>query len=258
MSSEPNGEQVNILWVGGPAAAGKTTVSRLLARKHGLFWYSLDAHAFDHEERAAAAGLHVMGSGPGNFDRRPMIIADIRSLALNAAVLVEGAGITPAIAGVAGNAVWLMPSKAEQLARLERRHPTGVHEGYIMGWELVRGQLARTNATVIGVDGQTVDQTVLAVEQQFGTFLADLPAARSIDERQALIRLSNLQIATQMIQGPRSGRAKTNGHLAVHVFDCECAQDGCQEFVELAIEDIPAAVTQAPPSIAVPKHSSGT
>ncbi|MGW7679917.1 hypothetical protein ACWGID_04205 [Kribbella sp. NPDC054772] len=258
MSSEPNGELVNILWVGGPAAAGKTTVSRLLARKHGLFWYSLDAYAFDHEQRAAAAGLHVMGTGPGNFDRRPMIIEDIRSLALNTAVLVEGAGVTPAMAGVAGNAVWLMPSKAEQSARLERRHPTGVHEGYIMGWDLVRSQLAPTRATVLVVDGQTVDQTIRAVEQHFRTFLTDLPAARSIDERQALTRLSNLRIATQAIQRPRSGRAKTTGHLAVHVFDCECAQNGCQEFVEVAVGDIPAAVTQAPPSITAPEHSSGT
>ncbi|RZT27647.1 hypothetical protein EV649_1418 [Kribbella sp. VKM Ac-2569] len=160
-----------IFWVGGPAGAGKTTVSRLLARKYGFVWYSVDAHALDHEERAAAAGLHVLGSGPGDFDRRPMIIEDIRSLPVATSVVVEGAFVTPAMAGVAENAVWLMPSKDEQLARLEGRNPGGEHGGLVWGWELVRSQLEGTDARVIVVDGQTVEQSLKAVEQSFGALL---------------------------------------------------------------------------------------
>ncbi|TCC01568.1 AAA family ATPase [Kribbella soli] len=158
-----------IFWVGGPAGAGKTTVSQLLARKYGFHWYSVDAHAFDHEERAAAAGLHVLGTGPGDFDRRPMIIEDIQALPVS--VVVEGAFVTPAMAGVAENAVWLMPSKDEQLARLEGRNPGGDHNGLVWGWELVRSQLEGTGAHVIVVDGQTVEQTLKAVEQSFGALL---------------------------------------------------------------------------------------
>ncbi len=158
-----------ILWVGGPAGAGKTTVSQLLARKYGFHWYSVDAHAFDHEERAAAAGLHVLGTGPGDFDRRPMIMEDV--LPLETSVVVEGAFVTPAMAGVAENAVWLMPSKDEQLVRLEGRNPGGDHKGLVWGWELVRGQLEGTGAHVIVVDGQTVEQTLNAVEQRFGPLL---------------------------------------------------------------------------------------
>jgi hypothetical protein len=158
---------VRILWVGGPAAAGKSTVSRLLTDKHGFLWYSVDAHARDHEERAAAAGLHVMGTGPGDFDRRPMIIEDIESLSVDTAV-VEGAFVTPTMAGVAENSVWLMPSRDEQLTRLQRRHPDGKLDGFIWGWELVRSQLEGTSARVIVVDGQTVEQTLQAVEQSFG------------------------------------------------------------------------------------------
>ena len=158
-----------ILWVGGPAGAGKTTVSRLLAEKYGFHWYSVDAHAFDHEERAAAAGLHVMGSGPGDFDRRPMIIEDIVSV--ETSVVVDGAFVTPAMAGVGENAVWLMPSKDEQLVRLEGRNPGGEHGGLVWGWELVRSQLEGTDARIIVVDGQTVEQTLKAVEQSFGALL---------------------------------------------------------------------------------------
>jgi hypothetical protein len=161
-----------ILWIGGPAASGKTTVSRLLARKYGLVWYSVDSHAFEHEERAAAAGLHVMGTGPGDFDRRPMIMDDIRALPAGTSVVIEGAQITPTMAGVGGNAVWLMPSREEQLARLQRRHPEGGIDGYVWGWGLVRSQLEGTGAGVIVVDGQTVEQTLQAVEEQFSAELA--------------------------------------------------------------------------------------
>jgi cytidylate kinase len=160
-----------IFWLGGPAGAGKTTVGRLLARKYGFVWYSVDAHNFDHEERAAAAGLHVLGSGPGDFDRRPMIIEDVEALPGETSVVVEGAFVTPAMAGVAENAVWLMPSKDEQLARLEGRNPGGDHGGLVWGWELVRSQLEGTDARVIVVDGQTVEQTLKAVEQSFGALL---------------------------------------------------------------------------------------
>ncbi|WP_327632903.1 hypothetical protein [Kribbella sp. NBC_00482] len=141
----------------------------MLARKYGFQWYSVDAHAFDHEERAAAAGLHVLGTGPGDFDRRPMIMEDV--LPLETSVVVDGAFVTPAMAGVGENAVWLMPSKDEQLVRLEGRNPGGDHRGLVWGWELVRGQLEGTDAHVIVVDGQTVEQTLNAVEQRFGPLL---------------------------------------------------------------------------------------
>ncbi|MEV5961850.1 hypothetical protein AB0L70_08800 [Kribbella sp. NPDC051952] len=160
---------MSIFWVGGPAAAGKTTVSRLFARKYGFLWYSVDAHAFDHEKRAAAAGLHVLGTGPGDFDRRPMIMEDIQSV--RTSVVVEGAFVTPQMAGVAENAVWLMPSKEEQRARLQHRNPDTNHEGYIWGWDLIRSQLKDTNATIIPVDGQSIDQTLKAVEHAFSAIL---------------------------------------------------------------------------------------
>lgn len=248
MSKEP--EHASILWVGGPAAAGKTTVSRLLARKHGFLWYSVDAYAFAHEKRAAEAGLHVMGTGPGDFDRRPMIMEDIQSLSLGAAVVVEGAQVTPKMAGVAENAVWLMPSKEEQLARLQRRHPDGVHKDYVWGWELVRSQLEGTAANVVVVDGQTVEQTITAIEQSFSAILGSSLAARTTDERQSLIRISNRQLAKQATE--RLVRR------AVRLYDCECAQPNCNELVELTVEELPTMLAQGPPSIVSPEHSNPT
>lgn len=240
-------EEAAIFWVGGPAAAGKTTVSRLLARKHGFLWYSVDAHAFDHENRAAAAGLHVLGNGPGDFDRKPLILEDLHALPVQTSVVVEGAFVTPTMTGAANNAVWLMPSKEEQLARLERRRPGGDHEGQIWGWNLVRSQLEGTNATIITVDGQTVDQTLIAVEQVFSAVLNSSPAAQTTEARQSLIRLSNHQVANQAIR-----------HNAPYAFDCECAQPNCNDLVDLTIEEIPTALAQTPPSIVSPEHSQLT
>ena len=261
MSKESDHEHAGIFWVGGPAAAGKTTVSRLLARKHGFLWYSVDAYAFAHEKRAVAAGLHVMGTGPGDFDRRPMIMEDIQSLSVDTSVVVEGAFVTPEMAGISENAVWLMPSREEQLARLEHRRPGGDHRGQIWGWGLVRSQLEGTGASVVVVDGQTIEQTLKAVEQRFSAILGSCPAARTTAERQSLIRISNRQLAeqaTERLRLERSERNKGNGHHAVREFDCECAQSNCHEFVERAVDEMPDLLAQAPPSIVSPEHSNLT
>lgn len=170
MNEESDVDDAEIIWIGGPAAAGKTTVSRLLAEKYGFHCYSVDAHAFDHEKRAAAAGIHTLGTGPGDFDRRPMIIEDIQALPERTTV-VEGAFVTPTMAGVGRNSVWLMLSGEEQLARLEHRNPGGDHGGCVWGWELVRSQLEGTDACVIVVDGQTVEETLMAVEERFCAIL---------------------------------------------------------------------------------------
>jgi len=257
MSKKSAYGDAGVFWVGGPAAAGKTTVSRLLARKYGFLWYSVDAYAFAHEKRAAAAGLHVLGTGPGDFDRKPMIMEDLRSLPVDTSVVVEGAFVTPSMAGVAGNAVWLMPSREEQLARLERRHPGGVHKDYVWGWELVRSQLEGTGAGVVVVDGQTVEQTLMDVEQRFGAILGSCPAARTTDERQSLIRISNRQLAEQATERLRLGHNKENGPHTVRL-DCECGQAHCHQVVERAVEEMPPLLAQVPPSIVSLDHSTLT
>lgn len=39
----------------GPSGAGKSTVARLLARRHGLRWYSGDTRTWDHRDRTLRA-----------------------------------------------------------------------------------------------------------------------------------------------------------------------------------------------------------
>ncbi|MGW7680549.1 hypothetical protein ACWGID_07395 [Kribbella sp. NPDC054772] len=172
-----------------------------------------------------------------------MIIEDIQSLPVQTSVIVEGAFVTPALAGVAGNAVWLMPSQEEQVARVEHRNPGVDHSGLIWGWNLICGQLEGTEANVVVVDGQTVEQTIAAVEQAFGASLDSGPAARTTDERRSLLRISNRYLA-------ENTRRRTT-----HAFDCECAQPGCTAVIELDPDDVPPLLAQAPPSIITPEHA---
>lgn len=49
------------LGIGGPAAAGKTAISRLLAGRHSLRWYSTDAGIAAYKEQAPKGGPHRTG-----------------------------------------------------------------------------------------------------------------------------------------------------------------------------------------------------
>lgn len=247
------GELSNVLWIGGPAASGKTTVSRLLARRHGLRWYSVDAHTWQYWDRAAAAGLALPSSGPGDFDRGPMIREDLLSLPWPL-VVVEGTLVTPDLARPPGHALWLMPSQEEQRARLEKRHPEGVHAGYLQGWQLIRTQVEGANATTIVVDNQSVSQTLAAVENLFAELIAAGPTARSERERRCLLRYANEVAVTHSLTAFARQPAPPDLSKVVRTFDCECAAPTCNALVDLPVSDAAAALTDPPPAIFAPRH----
>jgi hypothetical protein len=248
------GDLSHVLWIGGPAAAGKTTVSRLLARRHGLRRYSVDDHTWQYRDRAAAAGVALPSSGPGEFDRGPIVRDDLLSLPWPL-VVVEGALVTPDLATPTGNALWLMPSQDEQRARLARRHPEGVHHGYLWGWPLIRGQLdAAPDAVTIVVDNQTVGQTIAAVESRFAERIAAGPTARGVPERQQLIRYANEIAVAHCLTAASRAHVPPRGHKVVRTFDCECAEDTCDALVDLPVSEASAAVADPPPAILAPGH----
>ncbi|MET9019572.1 hypothetical protein ABZV93_06290 [Actinopolymorpha sp. NPDC004070] len=243
------GDLTHVLWIGGPAAAGKTTVSRLLARRHGLRWYSVDAHMMEYRDRAAAAGVALPGEGPGDFDRGPMIFEDLRSLP-GPLVVVEGALVTPGLAASTGNAVWLMPSQEEQRTRLEKHHPEGVHHGYLWGWQLVRDQLdAAANAATIVVDNQSVSQTVAAVESHFARQLAAGPTAQDVQERWQLLRYANEVAVSNSFKAFARASVPPDASTVVRTYDCECGDPACDALGELPVSDAAAALTSPPPSL---------
>ncbi|GAA2757618.1 hypothetical protein [Actinopolymorpha rutila] len=248
------GDLTQVLWIGGPAAAGKTTVSRLLARRHGLRWYSVDAHTWQYWDRASAAGVALPKSGPGDFDRGPMICEDLRSLPWPL-VVVEGALVTPDLTTPTGSAVWLMPSKEEQRARLEKRNPDEVHDGYLWGRQLIRSQLdAAPDAATLVVDNQTVSQTLAAVENHFAKVIAAGPTARGARERQQLLRYANEVAVTHCLKAFERASVPRDADQVIRSFDCECAEPTCDALVDLTVSDAAAALSSRSPALLAPGH----
>lgn len=245
--------------IGGPAASGKTTIARLLARKHGLRWYSIDAHSWGHRARAIDQGLHKADDpAPGSFDRVPMIKADLDQLAAEyptAGTVVEGALVIPDFAPIPIS-VWLMPSAAEQHRRLMHRSGAKtIPDGLVEGLRLIADQLAAAPATIIKVDGQTVTDTLVAVETALASALDDLACARTTSDRQRVIRYGNRSLTDQLQVSIDNGWIDAESQATVRTFDCECGLPDCTAAVQLRPPDAIMLIKHPPGAIHADTHS---
>jgi 2-phosphoglycerate kinase len=140
----------DVYWIGGGSGAGKSTIARRLAAKHGLRVYATDdvmrdhaarttpedsplLHAFmamDHDERWATRPPGTMldtfhwfrGEGFG------LIVEDLRRLPPGPAVVAEGFRLLPHLVqpllATPRHGVWLLPTPAFRRAAFESRGST--------------------------------------------------------------------------------------------------------------------------------------
>ncbi|WP_231650035.1 hypothetical protein, partial [Streptomyces clavuligerus] len=248
------GGGVRALWIGGPPAAGKTTVARLLARRRGLRRYSADAHTWSHRDRALAAGhpaavrwealprAERWAAPPAELlamslhhERGPMVADDVRALPAAPPAVVEGTPVTPSVAGVGRHALWLLPTRRVQRERLaERGLDPGPLALYAQLVDTIEDEVERYGGAVLRVDGRrSVEETLAEVERHFGDALA--AGAASAEERGALLRYANGALAEQYRAFAARPWAPGDATATVLGFACECGAPACAADVPLSV-----------------------
>jgi hypothetical protein len=271
-------ELEHVLWIGGGQGAGKTSAARVLARRHGLRTYLVDAFAFAHAERASTGEFAVMNAfaartlderwlepEPADMaeqffsysrERFALIVEDLRRLPRHPAVVAEGPQLLPQLIAPlldrAEAALWLIPAPDLQ-RRLRTVRPSATlaltsdpvraGEKIVLRDELIAAWL-REAALERGlriVETDSYEDALKVVEDQLGP-LAQGAGVADPDAVRELRREENLIVLDQLRRYAASEEAPPNlGGASSYPFGCECARLGCRERVELevsAYEDI--------------------
>jgi hypothetical protein len=145
----PNGSSLlrHVYWIGGGSGAGKSTIARRIAARHGLRVYATDDVMADHARRSSREDCPLLHRFMAmdmdeRWVRRPpttmletfhwfrgegfdLIVEDLLRLPREPGVVVEGFRLLPRLVApllsVPARAVWLLPTPDFREAVMERR-----------------------------------------------------------------------------------------------------------------------------------------
>lgn len=141
----------HVYWIGGGSCAGKSTIARRIADRHGMDLYATDEVMAEHARRSSPEECPLLRQFIGmDMDERwvnrspatmletfhwfrgegfPMIVEDLLRMPAARGVIVEGFRVLPRLVkpllSVAEHAVWLLPSAEFRAAVIERRDGAG-------------------------------------------------------------------------------------------------------------------------------------
>jgi hypothetical protein len=194
-------------------------------------------------------------------ERGPMILEDLRALPAAPLTVAEGTPITPTVVG-SGRAVWLIPAPDLQRARLnERQLLPGVRELYERLGDGISAEVEEYEGSTVLVDSSSgLAETVARVEAHFADLIARGPVARSVTERRRMLRYANRAFVAQYLAFFTRPWARQLGDITKVVlpFSCECAQEGCEAQIELAVSAFPTPPDSASPPLLAPGHQAAS
>jgi hypothetical protein len=258
--------------VGGPPCAGKTTVSRILARRLGLRLYSADTQTWAHRDRALAAGnaaarrwesldpaLRWEGLTPNEMvdmslhrERGPMVLDDLRALPASPLVIAEGS-VVPAWAVSAevvapGRAVWLLPTPEFHARHLAGRGSTGGTERlYSLLRELIDHEAREHGVPTVIVDGSlSVGGVARQVETRLSEALAAGPRADTTGERRLLLREINMAVVVQIRAYYSRPWSDGDPETVERLFVCECGAPTCEDDLLSTVGSVAGAPALSP------------
>lgn len=240
------------IWIGGGTGSGKSTLARALAVEHGLrrfgidaFWYAYDARSAQPRKTPDEQWLQtppdVQAAEFEETSRRMMRYAldDLAELP-DVPTVVEGPQILPDLVPPDDQAVFLDPSPEFQRWVLEQRSMPSSDPARALEARLVKDRLyadrvaglARKHdfPVLVAEWGRDVTAEVESLlEVPEGT--ADL---RAVHRWENEVAAANIRAWLVSPEAPRE-------HLG-YTFACECGRRGCDELVEMTIEEFDAAL----------------
>ena len=247
----------HVAWVGGGTGAGKTTVARALALRHGLrafhvdaFWY---AHDFRLGETELAPDEQWLGLTPEkqarSFEatsrrRLELVLEDFEALPARPPIVVEGPQILPDVLPAGAPAVFLVPSCEFQRSLLAKRplpptaDPQRALENRIEKDRLYAERVAALAAahgfTTIVVDGSRPPDVILdEVERVLAPVVC---AVREPVDLGPVRRWENEAVAANIRSWLSSLHAPAEAPFP-YPYACECGRRGCDERVQLTLAE---------------------